>query len=157
MNLFQLYRRITKIFSISWYERCLLLEAFILTGIFRFAILFLSFNKIARLSGKYKEESSSHVNDIEREKIKKISWAVAKISIYTPWESKCLVKALTAQIMLSKRNISSTLYLGVAKDDNNKLLAHAWLRSGAEIITGNEVRSMFTEVVRFANNGGSKA
>jgi hypothetical protein len=148
----QMFRRILKLICLSWYERFLLLEAFILTGIFRFAILFIAFNKIAKLSGKYKGESSQYVSDIEKVTINKIAWAVAIISLHTPWESKCLVKALTAQLMLTKRKISSTLYLGVAKDEEKKLIAHAWLRSGTEVITGYEARNRFVDVVKFANN-----
>lgn len=151
MDLYQLFKKISKLFRLSWHERLLLLEAFILTGIFRFAILFIGFSKIARISGKYKEESTEQVSAIEKAKIRKIGWAVLIVSTHTPWESKCLVKALTAQIMLARRKINSTLYLGVAKDEEKKLIAHAWLRSGMDIVTGDDVRLMFTVVAKFAN------
>jgi len=152
MNLFQLLKESRKIFRLSWNEKTLLLEALILTGIIRFAILFIPFNKLATHIGKHKEESSKEVNDFEKIIVNRIGWAVSVVSTRTPWESKCLVKALTAQIMLTKRKVSSTVYLGVRKDEGYKLIAHAWLRSGIDIITGGEVSSSFTQVAKFANN-----
>lgn len=58
--------------------------------------------------------------------------------------------------MLSTRKVSSTLYLGVARDKEKKLIAHAWLRSGKDIITGANEMEEFTEVARFANDGGRR-
>lgn len=149
-RLYRLVKRLYKFSRISWKDKLLLIQAFFLTGLIRFAILFIHFNKLAKLAGKYKEESIQYLSDIERFTAKKISWGVNIVSRSTPWESKCLVKALTAQILLKQRKISSTLYLGVAKDKQNKLIAHAWLRSGIDIITGGEVRILFTEVARFS-------
>ena len=59
-----------------------------------------------------------------------ISQAIHIVSKYTFWESQCLVKAIAAMRMLEKRGIESTLYLGTAKDESGKIIAHAWLRSG---------------------------
>ena len=56
------------------------------------------------------------------------------MSKYTFWESQCLVKAIAGMKMLERRQIESTLYLGTAKDELGKLIAHAWLRSGPFIL-----------------------
>lgn len=53
----------------------------------------------------------------------------------TPWESKCLVRALTAQRLLKKKQIPTTLYLGVGTE-NGAMVAHAWLRTGNMYVTG---------------------
>ena len=151
-----LFKKIAKLFKLTWREKLLLVEALLLTGIIRFAILFIPFNKLARLAGKHKEESSAIIRDEDKAITRKISWVVFVVSNKTPWESKCLVRALTAQIMLSARKVSSTLYLGVARDEEKKLIAHAWLRSGENIITGAYEMAEFTEVARFANDKGGK-
>lgn len=80
----------------------------------------------------------------------KVGWSVNKLSQVTPWESKCLVRALTAQMILRMLNIPSTLYLGLAKDDSQQLIAHAWLRCGSLTITGAREREGFTRVAQFA-------
>lgn len=59
-----------------------------------------------------------------------------------PWKSRCLVRALAARAMLSRRGISSKLSLGVLLDDRKKISAHAWLTTG--------------NLEGVANNGGWK-
>jgi len=46
--------------------------------------------------------------------------------------------------------ISSTLYIGVGKDEERKLTAHAWLRCGPFIVTGKEEMKRFTPVAFFS-------
>ena len=79
-----------------------------------------------------------------------ISWVVTLISSKTPWESKCLVQALTAQRMLKSKGISTTIYLGVRKE-GNEMKAHAWLRCGEYYVTGGAIREQYTVVAKFAN------
>lgn len=89
-----------------------------------------------------------HPRDIRR--IKQIGRAVAAMSRLLPWECKCLVQALTAKTMLGRRNIASTLYLGVAKSENRSLKAHAWVRAGSVVVTGEIGLSAYTIVARFS-------
>ncbi|WP_077623680.1 lasso peptide biosynthesis B2 protein [Sediminibacillus massiliensis] len=109
-----------------------------------------SFSKVAPSLGMQMQETSFEI-DISNEKlIKNVSQAVNLMSRYTFWESQCLVKAIAAMKMLEKRKIESTLYLGTAKDESGKLIAHAWLRSGSFFVTGYEGRERFTIVNKFA-------
>lgn len=66
-----------------------------------------------------------------------ISRIVNRICNKTSWESKCLVRALTAQKLLKRKKIHSTMYLG-CKMDEGKMVAHAWLRCGAMYVTGGD-------------------
>lgn len=68
--------------------------------------------------------------------------AVTRIAEKTPWESKCMVQALTAQYLLHRKGISTTLYLGVGKDDEGNMIAHAWIRSGRCYVTGGDGKGM---------------
>lgn len=126
------------------------ITVFFYTAFYRAFILFIPFNKLRKRMGNYKEESPMEVSKGIYKSAGYISWVVKTVSKYTPWESKCLVQALTAQRMLKKRNITSTLYLGVQKDKNNKMLAHAWLRTGKYYVTGGEIRNKFIIVAKFA-------
>jgi hypothetical protein len=153
-NLFQLIKKTPKFFRLSSRDRALLIEAFLFTGLIRFKILFFHFYKLASYSGKHKEESPWEISHGEKIIVNEIGDAVNLVCKYTPWESKCLVKALTVQIMLKKRKIGSTIYLGVARDKKNKPIAHAWLRSGTDIITGGYEYKRFTEVAKFGSSIG---
>lgn len=139
----------TFIFKIRIKDKLLFLEAFVLTGIIRFKILRKPFNKLKEEMGTYNKESKEDVELSEYKVCKKIRWIVTTISNHTPWESLCLVQALTVQNMLKRRNISTTIYLGVNKIDN-EMKAHAWIRCGKMYITGGN-GSGYATVAKFSN------
>jgi tRNA pseudouridine-54 N-methylase len=97
-----------------------------------------------------KESTMVHHPSDER-LIKQISQAIRIMSRHTIWESQCLVRAIAAKKMLERRRIESTLYMGTARDESGKMIAHAWLRSGPFYITGAEEMKMFTAVAAFGN------
>lgn len=132
----------------------LFLESFILLGWGRF-IKFLSFSKVAQKIGEQMKETTYEVVDDQTRKIlMQISQMLRIASKYTFWESECLVRAVAATYMLKRRGLESTLYLGTGKDENGKLIAHAWVRSGSHYITGFENMKQFTMVATFANFAG---
>ena len=96
-------------------------------------------------------ESCYDIKIEEYRRVKRIVWAVNEASKYTPWESKCLVKAITAQRMLKGYKIYSTIYLGINKDGENNMEAHAWLRCGSMYVTGGYEKEGFKEVAKFSN------
>lgn len=124
------------LFEFSFEDKILFTEAFILTGINRYKILHVPFRKLKIGLGEHNKESSSQVSLEEYKVVRKVQNAVVNTSRYTPWESLCLVQSMTVQKMLTRRNINSTLYLGVNKDSNNKMSAHSWIRCGQIYVTG---------------------
>lgn len=127
------------------------IKAFIYTGCARAFILFIPFNKLRKRMGKLKEESPDNVDINTYSEAKGVSEIVNIISRHTPWESKCLVQALTAQKLLKEKGIYTTLYLGVRKDKDNNMLAHAWLRCGEYYVTGGANRHGYAVVAKFTN------
>ena len=81
------------------------------------------------------EESSNEATIDDYRFAKKVAYSVNQVCSKTKWESKCLVRALTAQKLLSEKGIDSTLYLG-CKEENGKMVAHAWIRCGQAYVTG---------------------
>lgn len=77
------------------------------------------------------------------------------MSKYTLWESQCLVKAIAGMMMLERRGIDSTIYLGTTRDEDGKMIAHAWLRSGPFYVSGSEGMKQFTVVGMFAKRVSS--
>jgi len=89
------------------------------------------------LAGEYNTETGEEITPEMRTKARQISWAVAIASRNLPGEYACLPQALAAQIMLKRRGIPTTLYLGAAfKPSKDALKAHAWIRAGNVIVTG---------------------
>lgn len=126
------------------------IKAYLYAGFFRAFILFVPFDKLKKRMGKVKTESAKDVDESTYKEAYRIAWLVNKACSNTPWESKCLVRALTAQKLLKAKNISTTIYLGVRKDQNNKMIAHAWTRCGKAFITGGENKDGFAVVAKFA-------
>lgn len=134
--------------------KLLFLEAFICLAWARI-LKSLPFSRIAPLLGNQMDETPMFSPEENSKLLTNISNAVNITSRYTIWESMCLVRAIAALKMLERRNIDCTLYLGTGKDENGKLIAHAWLRSGSYYLTGFEGMEKFTVVGSFAKKFGN--
>lgn len=108
------------------------------------------FSKTAPRLGIKSLETSPISREQDIGHIKRVTTAIRLISRYTPWKSTCMVRAVAGQEMLEKRGIESTLYLGVARDAKGEMIAHAWLRSGAYYVSGDDVMRSFVVVEKFA-------
>lgn len=120
-----------------------------LLGIVRLLVLIMPFRHIAPYLGKHMVESP-YSGPRDYAFVRRVKWAIDIMSRHTPWESKCLVQAITGKILLRHRRLDNTLYLGVARDQDSALEAHAWLRSGSYAVTGG-CGEAFTIVAKFAD------
>lgn len=77
----------------------------------------------------------------------RVAWAIGAAARRTPWRSKCLEQAIAAKLMLRRRQVPSTMYLGVALSRD----AHAWLRVGAVDLIGGGGHEGFAVVATFAD------
>jgi len=145
-----LIKKIRLLFKLNRQTILLFGETYIFLGWARI-LMFWPFAKIAPTLGVKTEETPITHITTDITKLKHISHAIDIISRYTFWDSKCLVKAIAGMKMLERRRIDCTLYLGTAKDENGKLIAHAWLRSGPIYLTGADVMNRFIVVEKFAN------
>jgi len=73
---------------------------------------------------------------VSRPTIDRVSWAVRAASRFVPGASNCLVRALATQALLGKYGYQSELRIGVRKEADASLAAHAWLESGGAIVIG---------------------
>lgn len=146
----KLFKGIRKINKIPRKDRSIFLEAFFTMALTRFLILFIPFRKVASFMGKPMCLTSEDLGEELLLAAKRITGIIERLSNHTPWESKCFVKALSAQIMLKKRRIPCTLYLGMSKDKANNISAHAWLRCGKFILLGDKERHGFVTVAYFS-------
>jgi hypothetical protein len=145
--------RIHKFFLLSPKQMLLLMEAYLYLGWARL-LKQLPFSSVAPSLGTHMSETNYEKMESDRPLIEKISKVIHTMSRFTFWESQCLVKAVAAMKMLERRGLESTLYLGTAKEEDGKMVAHAWLRSGAYYVTGAEEMGKFTVVSTFGNGIG---
>jgi hypothetical protein len=80
-----------------------------------------------------------------------IGRAVRTAARYTPWESKCLVQAMAARVLLGVARIPYALFLGVARGPGGSLEAHAWVLAGPASVTGVNGFGRFTVIATFTS------
>lgn len=131
-----MYRIFENWLKLTYLDKWLFFCVFFITGLIRAALFIFPFKWIALFLGNEGVESPVRLRPREKEKAIKIGGAINKVSRYTPWESKCLVQAITGKLLLGKENIENTLYFGVKRKENDQISAHAWLRAGEIIVTG---------------------
>jgi len=132
------YFRLLFNFLFKNHEKIMTIQATIVS-----AYYFRCINKIPakELEARFGERGreSADTETVENLKVAMhVSDRVARVTTRAPWETKCLCRAWTAQYLLKKRHIHSTMYLGVGHDENGKFVAHAWLRCGQLYVTGGD-------------------
>jgi hypothetical protein len=136
----------------TWAERGLLLEAILCLGLARAAILMLPFRRVVALCRLTQGETPKSLAPELVVRAARVGWAVRAASVRSPWQSTCLAQALAATLMLRRRGVPGTLYLGVARrhqSGSGRLEAHAWLRCGETILTGVGDHDRFTAISSF--------
>lgn len=144
--------RLRKFLDLSNTQRCYLVEAGFWLVVARLAILILPFRWIAPVLGRQMALSVKESGLAPIELLDHISWAVTTASRHLPWDRMCLVQAMAGKAMLKVRGLPSTLYLGLAKNGETQLQAHAWLRYGERILTGWQGMGGYTVIANFAED-----
>jgi hypothetical protein len=145
----EIIRLTTKYFKKPFTEQALYLEAALWLGMSRLAILILPFRWIAPFLGRHMAHSDENEHR-DRQTVLFVCCAILDMSCHLPWECKCLVQSISGKMMLRRRQIPSTLYLGVAKKEDGDLNAHAWLRAGGINILGGGGLERFAVVSTFS-------
>jgi hypothetical protein len=128
----------------------MLVEAAMLTSCACLALSLLPFRWIAPWLGGHMQVTpqTQLVND--RFNVQRVGTAIRRASRNLPWKAQCLAQVIAATAMLRLRGIEGTVYLGVAKEGDQNLIAHAWLRSGSTIVTGAEGLHGHSVIATFA-------
>ena len=131
-------------------NRKITLEAWITCMWYRFVIFHIPMKFLEKHLGVRDGESPMEVQRCDYYWATRVSYEVNRIADKTPWDSKCFVRALAARRILKRRNVKTTLYLGVGMEDGKQMIAHAWLRCGSFYVTGGTGEE-FAMVAKFRN------
>lgn len=138
---------------LSWRDWGTAVEATICLALARLAVRLVRFTTLSPRLGVQMQETPLEDDHELRPVLRRIRWAIGAVSRRVPWRCMCLEQAIASKMMLRRRGIGSTLYLGVARDANTsgaQVEAHAWLRCGSYYVTGGETRSRYTVVSTYA-------
>ncbi len=129
------------------------LQAYVMLGLSRTAILCLPFRWIAPVFGApHRAPIHRGLSQNQLAQLKHISRGVERAARRTPWNSNCLAKAMVTRILLSKNNIPCIVFFGIAKDKGaeTKDIAHAWVESGDHMVVGGNISDQYHIVATFA-------
>ncbi len=116
-----------------------------------FLRLAVPFRWYAPLFGRIQEGEIPKPEGRKDEGIVAIAQAISRGSRHLPFACRCLVQALAAKAMLRIRKRKSVVFIGVAKDDKDELIAHAWVRCrkfyvcGAKEMGGHTIIAVFSD------------
>ncbi len=129
-------KQLLKFLHLSSGDRKLLLKTFILLGLVRLGLWLLPFTTLRRVLVSISRVKSSQ-QEVNQREVAKVIWAVNQSGRYMPGGVKCLARALTTQVLMSRRGYLSELRIGVAKSETGQLEAHAWIESQGQVLIGH--------------------
>lgn len=142
-----------KVVHLKTSDRQLLVTTFVLLAAIRLGLWLLPFPTWRRLLARFMQVKAN-LQQAEAISISQIVWAVSIASRYMPGGVKCLARALVTQVLLNWHGHAAQLRLGVAKGEEGRLEAHAWVESQGQIVIGALSNlSNFTPLPSF---GGSR-
>jgi len=128
----------------------LFIEAFFTSGWVKFCLTIFPFNRVMHWLGTTNTESSIEADNETLVLRRQIKTAIDLCRKYAPWRTECYTMSLTGRIMLKRRKLPSTLYVGFMKDEEGKYKGHAWLRANDIYISGFKESKGFTVNFRFS-------
>jgi hypothetical protein len=132
-------RATNRFFKLPLEEKRLLIQAIILLWAVRLGLWVLPYSRLNRIIEKA-TYASVGTEGIKSRPLNKLTWSIEAMSRYVP-NATCLTKALAAKMLLAKDGYSSSLCIGVVKDEENNFEAHAWLKHQGLIILGKSDRN----------------
>lgn len=128
--------KINKLLNLSYSQSQLLIKMFMLLTLVRLGLLLTSFKNLHKLLSKI----SHHPHKFEIQQsiyLEDIVWALDISTRYMPGGAKCLARALTSSVFMSRYGYTPQFRIGVAKDENKDFKAHAWVEIEGKVIVGN--------------------
>jgi hypothetical protein len=120
-----------------------LVEGLVLFSCARLALVLIPFRVISRRLGEAGGESPADIDTQQLCEAHRVGWAVRAASRLERAPDTCLAQAIAAHLMLRRRGIPGTVYFGVAIPAPGAMIAHAWVRAGSAILTGEPGHERF--------------
>ena len=128
------------------YAACV--EAALFLALAELAVHQIPFRYTARVLGPRGEGDKVPLGNSQRGRAIQVRWAVQTMARRLPFRPKCLARAIAAKLMLRRRGVACTLYLGLRRrgvpvvtdrpQPKGDIVPHAWLFAGDLSIVGGD-------------------
>jgi len=136
---------IDKFLSLPGTDQQILVTSLVVLTLIRVGLWIIPFRMLQRLLGYlFSPPKKAKQPSLPPEKV---AWAVRAASRYVP-SATCLAQALTVQALLTHHGIRSDLAIGVAREGESPITAHAWLEINGVVIIGGQERDRYCRLVK---------
>lgn len=132
----KLFKKLDTFKKLSPATKRLFAEALVTSAWVKLCLLFFPFKRVLGWMGNPHVESDPLPDEGTLQTRKEVKAALQLCKKYALWPTECYTTALTGKILLRRRHIASTIYIGFMKDDSGKYKGHAWLRANEIYISG---------------------
>lgn len=141
-----MFRKIKKYYSIEPTERKILNRT-LFWLIYAFVLVrFIPLRWFSSMLGEFNRHVEVDLDNREIQLIALFRKNLKRLKEILPWKVKCFEEALAGKKTLNRHAIKTTLFLGVTKQGEQNLKAHAWLKSGNHFVTGERGYKQYTVV-----------
>jgi Transglutaminase-like superfamily len=113
----------------------LLAFTFISLALIKLGLFLLSFHTLLKFLAKI-NQPKLNVQIVNKVSVSKIIWAINVATKYMPGSAKCLARALTTAMLMSRYRHPCNLRIGVTKGEGGQLEAHAWIEYDGKVAIG---------------------
>jgi hypothetical protein len=141
-----MFKKIKKYYSIDQTERKILNRTFVWLMYAFILVRFIPLRWFNSLLGEFNKETEIKLDDKQIQLINLFRKNLKRLKKVLPWQVKCFEEAIAGKKVLNIFDIKTTLFLGVTKEGEQNLKAHAWLKIGDQFITGEQGHQNYTVV-----------
>ena len=128
-------------------EKRLLIEAVLCLFWVRLLFGLVPLSLALRLVGSRPGENDAGL--IAEDKAAAIARALARAARHVPFRARCLQQAFAGFLMLRRRGLKASVHMGVRREPDSTLAAHAWSLSGATPVTGQAEAAGYVPIACF--------
>lgn len=143
-------RRLRKFASLPGVERRLIIEEALLLWAVRFALWVLPFRIV---NGYVASHARARRMSRAAVSLERLVWILGAAGTLLPGKRTCLVRALAGRLLVAGEGYAPTLRLGVARDTDGRLDAHAWLECDGRVLVGADGLDRYTPFPAHTNAG----
>jgi hypothetical protein len=132
-----------KFVSLPARDRALIAEAVFAVAAVKLALALVRFQRLLILLEKASFRFRARQLD-ERPAAGRIVWAIDAASGRIPLVNSCLPRALAARFLLVRWGYPAELSIGVARNNDGKLEAHAWVETLGKVVIGESQPGYFS-------------
>lgn len=108
------------------------------------ALILLPYRWWSRWQGEVRRMSSEQPAPATLPFREDLAQALSIAARHIPWLKRCYVRALTGMVILRKKGVTGTLYIGFRTRKDGRFEGHAWLRAHDTWISGADRRGEFS-------------